>query len=720
MRRFFQQCAVLVSVFSLMLCGSGVASSADASRTISSAVTRASSLSQSSPLITGRAALNSLVLRDASGPKYQEGAFEYPIVGADRCTTREHVIVTKAPSPVLSSPCTVLKAMWNASWDAHVIEDQAEVDVDQTLPLEEAWYSGAWAWTPKQRRDFANDLYHEISMSIMTPSMKAERGASDPAKWWPPVTGYRCHYAMVWVWIKTRWNLSVDRAEYTALMNELDGGPRNPCRGKEITIPPLGLSAGVGPATIAGGIGAPDETVYTSMRVQAYRADTPGRSPVKETNIRSDGDFELTGLPAGAYILKFLGGTSGTNDQWYSEWGPGGLPTTITLTPGGIVSGIRVGMTASPTAAGAFQQLPPTRFLDTRPGSPVAPDGSVSFQVAGINGIPADAAAVVFNLTVTQSQSFGYITAYASGTRRPGSSNVNFDAGQTIPNSVTVPIGADGKVTLLNRSSGTTELIVDVSGYYLAGTATAAGTFQHMAPARFLDTRPGSPVAPDGSVSFQVAGINGIPTDAAAVVFNLTVTQSQSFGYITAYASGTRRPGSSNVNFDAGQTIPNSVTVPIGADGKVTLLNRSSGTTELIVDVSGYYLAGTATAAGTFQHMAPARFLDTRPGSPVAPDGSVSFQVAGINGIPTDAAAVVFNLTVTQSQSFGYITAYASGTRRPGSSNVNFDAGQTIPNSVTLPIGADGKVTLVGRSSGTAELIVDVSGYYLASTGSSK
>jgi hypothetical protein len=46
------------------------------------------------------------------------------------------------------------------------------------------------------------------------------------------------------------------------------------------------------------------------------------------------------------------------------------------------------------------------------------------------------------------------------------------------------------------------------------------------------------------------------------------------------------------VNFSQNQTVANSVTVPVGSDGKVSLLNTSSGTTQLISDVSGYFLGG--------------------------------------------------------------------------------------------------------------------------------
>jgi len=37
--------------------------------------------------------------------------------------------------------------------------------------------------------------------------------------------------------------------------------------------------------------------------------------------------------------------------------------------------------------------------------------------------------------------------------------------------------------------------------------------------------------------------------------------------------------------------------VPVGADGKIQLFNGSSGTVHLVVDVTGYTLAGPAAPA---------------------------------------------------------------------------------------------------------------------------
>lgn len=372
---------------------------------------------------------------------------------------------------------------------------------------------------------------------------------------------------------------------------------------------------------------------------------------------------------------------------------------------------------STPQGSSPGVQVPvsPFRALDTRKSRPVAARGTVAFRVGGVEGIPATVSAVIFNLTVTEAQSFGFVTAYASSSNRPDASNLNYKARQTVANQVTVPVGSDGMVKLYNQSTGTAQLIADVSGYFVAGTPTEPGAFRALAPSRFLDTRSGNrAVGGDSTVSFRVGGANGIPANAAAVVFNLTVTEPSSFGFITAYASGTDRPDASNVNYAPGQTVPNLVTVPVGVDGRVTLFNRSGGTVQLIADVAGYYLAGTPATPGAFRSLGPSRFLDTRgTGAAVRGDSAIAFQVGGASGIPANVAAVVFNLTVTEARSFGFITAYPSGSLLPDASNLNYEKGQTVPNLVTVPVGPDGEVTLYNRSSGSTQLIADVAGYYL-------
>ncbi|EWC59074.1 hypothetical protein UO65_5626 [Actinokineospora spheciospongiae] len=92
----------------------------------------------------------------------------------------------------------------------------------------------------------------------------------------------------------------------------------------------------------------------------------------------------------------------------------------------------------------------------------------------------------------------------------------------------------------------------------------------------------------------KVGGSAGVPVGATAVVLNLTVTNPTLGGYPTAHADGTARPPVSNVNFAPGQTVSNAVIAPVGADGKVSLF--ANATTDVVVDVTGYFTAATADA----------------------------------------------------------------------------------------------------------------------------
>src|SRR5674476_1415739 len=140
-------------------------------------------------------------------------------------------------------------------------------------------------------------------------------------------------------------------------------------------------------------------------------------------------------------------------------------------------------------------------------------------------------------------------------------------------------------------------------------------------------------VAKGGTVHLQVATRGGVPaTGVSAVVLNVTVTAPTKPGYVTVYGDGTTRPTASNLNFVAGQTIPNLVIAPVGANGKVALYNGTGGTIHLIADVSGYYRSRARTATGAFGALAPYRLLDTRyglgaPKVAVAAGGMVALQV---------------------------------------------------------------------------------------------
>jgi len=253
-------------------------------------------------------------------------------------------------------------------------------------------------------------------------------------------------------------------------------------------------------------------------------------------------------------------------------------------------------------AASALVSLNPSRVLDTRDGQttidnlqqgggPVAGGSETQVQITNRASVPANASAVVLNVTITEAGAPGFATIYPCGVERPNASNINYGSGTTVANMVVSKIGADGKVCIFTQSNS--QLIADVNGYF-----PATSTYQPLVPARLFDTRTVGGATVDGQ--FQGAGLlpanttsqvtvtnrGGVPVGAATVVLNVTVTEAQAPGFLTVYPCGIERPNASNLNFVAGGTVANAVMVKVGASGQVCFFNSAG--TQVIADVNGY------------------------------------------------------------------------------------------------------------------------------------
>lgn len=369
---------------------------------------------------------------------------------------------------------------------------------------------------------------------------------------------------------------------------------------------------------------------------------------------------------------------------------------------------------------GGFVGLAPARLLDTRTSGPTLGAGQTRpLKVTGAGGVPsAGVSAVVLNVTVTETTSGGYLTVSPTGTPRAIVSNLNWSAGVTIPNAVTVKVGSNGSVDLFQSGPGSAQVIVDVSGYYVDGAISDPGAFAALTPARILDTRnTGGKLAASESRDLQILGAGNVPaSNVSAVVLNVTVTETSSGGYLTVFPSGTPKPLASNLNWSPGLTIPNLVVVKVGSNGKVTLLQSGPGTAQVIVDVAGYFLDGAVTQLGMYVPVSPARILDTRNNAdPLRAYEDRQLIVAGTGGVPaTGVGAVVMNTTVTQTGAGGYLTVHPGYSPAPLASNLNWSGpGTTIPNLVTVQLGSSGSVGFRNGSGQSTHVIADVAGYFV-------
>jgi hypothetical protein len=358
---------------------------------------------------------------------------------------------------------------------------------------------------------------------------------------------------------------------------------------------------------------------------------------------------------------------------------------------------------------GAYHALPPARILDTRDGigtapmRPLRPLDTLTVSVTGVGGVPSSGVvAAVLNVTVTDTTSSGYLTLYPAGVPHPLASNLNWIAGQTVPNLVEVAVGAGGQVTVFNPA-GFADVIFDVAGYVATPPATPApdGLYNPVVPSRVLDTRDGT---------------GGLPV--AAVGLNVTVTDPTASSYLTAWPTGVLQPVASNLNFVGGQTVPNRVIVQVGSDGStggwVSFYN-AAGSVNVIADVGGWFTDNRNSAAtgSRFVGMTPTRILDTRDGTggfgtALGAGNSMALSVGGIAGVPSSASAAVANITVTNTTGASYLTAWPDSDPRPNASDLNWAAGQTVPNLVVVKLGPNGKLDLFNAAGSTTSSLTSL------------
>ena len=119
-----------------------------------------------------------------------------------------------------------------------------------------------------------------------------------------------------------------------------------------------------------------------------------------------------------------------------------------------------------PVGAGEyFKAVKPRRVLDSRTaGIKLEAGAELAVKVTGIGGVPSTATAVVLNVTATDPDADGYLTVYPAGVPLPLASNVNDDAGQTIPNVVVSGVSADGRINIFAYRR--THVVVDVAGWF--------------------------------------------------------------------------------------------------------------------------------------------------------------------------------------------------------------------------------------------------------------
>jgi len=363
--------------------------------------------------------------------------------------------------------------------------------------------------------------------------------------------------------------------------------------------------------------------------------------------------------------------------------------------------------------SGRFHPLTPARVLDTRTtASPVRAGTDRQVSVTGVGGVPNfGVSAVVLNATVPAPAASGYLQLYPTGSKPvTPTSSVNWRPGRTTANAITVGVGTGGTVGL-QVGGGTAHVVLDVLGWYGDSTDPGGERYQPLTPSRIADTRAaggGGPVTPAADRTVPVAGHGGVPSSgASAVVLTLTAITPTSAAYLQVYPTGNRpAQPTSNTNLVPGQSVAALVTSPLGTGGAVQL-HVSAGSVGFVADVLGYYTAG----GSRYVPLTPRRILDTRTAAPVTAGADRTVIIAGRNGVPVGATAVVVNATAVGASQPLNLEIYPSGNApSPRTSTVSVQDGYPVPDLVAMRLGTGGAINL-SASSGSTHVVLDVVGY---------
>ena len=256
------------------------------------------------------------------------------------------------------------------------------------------------------------------------------------------------------------------------------------------------------------------------------------------------------------------------------------------------------------------------------------------------------------------------------------------------------------------------------------------------APFRICDTRSGTLTECSGKTmtSGQTLPVSivgqtsqsglAVPSGAVSVVVNVTATNTTSTGYFTLFGMGAQMPAVSNLNWTgSGTTVANMSMIPLVSGGIDAYL--FGGSADLIIDVEGWYLPISSSGGSLYNPISPQRVCDTRLGNSTPCSGHtlqngqvLTVQVAGIGGVPSNASAVAINVTTINQSGWSYITVYPSGSSLPTVSNQNFQGNQIRPARViaTLSSSDPGHINIYYYG-GSADVIVDLNGYYMNYSG---
>jgi hypothetical protein len=352
----------------------------------------------------------------------------------------------------------------------------------------------------------------------------------------------------------------------------------------------------------------------------------------------------------------------------------------------------------------ALTAIAPQRLIDTRVGrgghTRQPANGIVRVPIAGRSGIPADARAVVANITIVGPDAPGFATIYPCTTKVPEASVLNHAAGQTVANSAIATLSPRGDVCVYTFAAA--DILVDVTGWL---GPSGDSRMVPVGPTRAVDTRSGlggsTRVAAGSTTVFNLRA--ALPPRSTAVAVNLTAVAPSAAGFMTAYPCRRGRPSTSSLNFAAGETRPNNAIVATD-DGTICVYSDTDA--DILVDVT----AAFGPNGLGFVPVDPVRLLDTRRTASFARGEARGYSTLGSRVAPLTARSASVNVTALDQPAAGFVTTFDCTTLRE-TSTLNPGIGTVSANGAIVPLVEGDRSCLLSSTGGN--LIVDLNGWWV-------
>lgn len=372
-----------------------------------------------------------------------------------------------------------------------------------------------------------------------------------------------------------------------------------------------------------------------------------------------------------------------------------------------IATTVALGVAVSPPAGaasptdGTYTSITPYRAVDTRYGAHGNRKGALvsgAFtQVQLADTVPTTASAALVSLTALNPTSYGALLTYANGAAVPSKADMYYRAKALSTVTAVVPLN-DARFRLRNAGPGTTDVIVDVVGYYgPLGAAGKSGLLTSLPNRRVLATT----VVPAGGARSISTGFVG------TVVLQTHVFNPTRNGALAVYRFNGSVPGSNSTYYGTGTRYSGSTLARTDEAGRITVVNRGPAPIQLALDMTATFPGDSTTAANGLQAVAPQRLVSARS---IAPGAVTSVAVAGQRGIARARLGAAAVSVVVGSPNVGQVTVGAPGRTSLATRNVSFVANQFASATLVVPV-TNGAFEIRNGSTVAVQVYVDVLGY---------